>query len=151
MRRLVRPANLLAALVCAIAAFAAAASARDSGRAFYLTLHPRQCTIFTNVGGKSIQVVPCSDPSHNAEVYAIGHGGWGHNTPPSQSRAYGIARSFCLGAFQRLTGHPLPSSRGWWAFWPDAGAETAQYGDKIICSYRAWPRLLPLGSGWHVH
>jgi len=149
MRRLVEAGIMLAVLGCAIAVLAAGASARARGRVFYLTLHPRQCAIFSSVGSKTIPVVPCADPAHNAEVYAIGHGGWGH-TPPNQSGGYAIARSFCLGAFQRLTGHQLPANRGWWAFWPDAGAETARYGDKIICSYRAWPHLLPLGSGWHV-
>ena len=36
------------------------------------------------------------------------------------------------------------------AFWPDRGSETARYGDKIICGYRAWPRLVALGAGWRV-
>ena len=52
--------------------------------------------------------------------------------------------------FQRLTGHPMTASEGWSAFWPDPGAETAKYGDKIICRFRTWPHMNALGSGWHV-
>ena len=44
----------------------------------------------------------------------------------------------------------MPGGTGWNAYWPDAGAETARYGDKIICNFRAWPSLAALGSGWHV-
>ena len=121
-------------------------------RVFYLTTHPRQCLIATSTSGKSPLAVPCSNPQHTMEVYAVGHGGWGHHHPPTSKTVLGgVARAICLSAFQRLTGHSLPTNSGWNAFWPDPGSETARYGDKIICSYRAWPRLVALGSGWHVH
>jgi hypothetical protein len=125
------------------------ASARQGGTVFYLTLHPRQC-VATSVTAttKSVVVVPCANPSHKMEIYALGHGGWGHKTrPPS---AYSIARSVCLTAFSRLTGHTLGPGFGWWAFWPDPGSETARFGDKIICGLRTYPQFSALGRGWHV-
>jgi hypothetical protein len=122
-----------------------------STRAFYLAVHPRQCLVVPTQGaGKTVLVVPCSDAAHNQEVYAIGHGGWGHRAPPSHGSVYVIARSVCLSAFQRLTGRQMAATEGWWASWPDPGAETAKYGDKIICKLRAWPHMRALGSGWHV-
>jgi hypothetical protein len=75
----------------------------------------------------TVLVVPCSNPTHNFEVYAIGHGGWGHRTPPAGPRSFAIARSVCLSTFQRLTGHPLHLPYGWSASWPGPGAETARY------------------------
>ncbi|HET7449137.1 MAG TPA: hypothetical protein VFJ78_00950 [Gaiellaceae bacterium] len=61
-------------------------------------------------------VVPCSNPAHNLEVYAVGHGGWGHSAPPPQKTA--LARQVCLSAYARITGHALPSTAGWQAFGP---------------------------------
>lgn len=131
----------------------AAAGARSTVRVFYLAVHARQCLVVPTSGktGKTVLVVPCTDAAHNLEVYAVGHGGWGHNPPPAQAQAYAIARSVCLAAFQRITGHPLSSREGWLASWPDPGAETARYGDRIVCGLRSWPRITPLGRGWHVH
>lgn len=120
-------------------------------RVFYLSIHPRECVLGKlNLKTKTVLVVPCSDRAHNFEVYATGHGGWGHAGPPPQKIANALGRQVCLGAYTRLTGHALPATAGWAAFWPDPGSETARYGDKIICSYRTWPRLQALGSGWHV-
>jgi hypothetical protein len=128
---------------------AAAASGAVQGRVFYLSVRLHQCLIGTTTqGAKTVMVVPCSDAAHNLEVYAVGHGGWGHAGPPSN--AYALTRVVCLSAYQRLTGHPLPKAAGWQGFWPDPGAETTRYGDKVVCSYRTWPRLDPLGSGRHV-
>ncbi len=127
------------------------ASARPSGRVFYLAVHPRQCLIVPTSGSsKTVQTVACSDAAHNLEVFAVGHGGWGHKAPPAYPSAYAIAKSVCLSAFRRITGHVMGTREGWLASWPDPGAETARYGDKIICGFRAWPRLAALGSGWHV-
>ncbi len=126
------------------------ATATTNGRVFYLSVRVHQCLIgTTSPRAKHETVVPCSDAAHNLEVYAIGHGGWGHQTPPTNS--FAIARALCLSAYQRTTGRPLPPTGGWQGFWPDPGAETKQYGDKVVCSYRSWPRFGPLGSGWHVH
>ena len=130
------------------------ASAAVGNKIFYLTAHPRQCLIGSaksgTAGAKSIEVVPCSDPRHTFEVYAVGHGGWGHSNPPAGKTLHAILRTVCLTAYQGLTGHALGSTDGWYALWPDPGDETARYGDKIICSFRTWPALLPLGAGWHV-
>jgi hypothetical protein len=138
------------AVIVGCVALSAAASGSSAGPVFYLTTHPRQCLIASGPAGKRPLLVPCSNPRHNFEVYAIGHGGWGHGRPPSSKTVLGIARSVCLSAYQRITGHAVPAGTGWNAYWPDPGAETARYGDKLICSFRAWPRLAALGSGWHV-
>jgi hypothetical protein len=145
------PIGLVTILVAssAIVLAASTAAAREDGRVFYLTVHPRQCLIGTvTKTTKTVTVVSCANAGHKMEVYAVGHGGWGHRPPPSS--AFSLARSVCLAAFQRLTGHALGRGFGWWAFWPDPGSETARYGDKIICSLRTWPQFAPLGSGWHV-
>ena len=130
------------------------ATAAVGHNVFYLSVAPRQCLIGSNAsgnaGGKIVEVVPCSDPAHTLEVYAVGHGGWGHGTPPPIKTVLATMRSVCLSAFQRLTGHVLKSPGGWNGFAADPGAETARYGDKIICSYRTWPALRALGKGWHV-
>jgi hypothetical protein len=136
--------------VGALISTAGIASGSTGKRVFYLTIHPRECRVGT-LNRKTVLVVPCSNPAHNFEVYAVGHGGWGHSAPPPQKTALALARQVCLSAYARITGHALPSTAGWQAFWPDPGAETARYGDKIICSYRTWPRLAALGAGWHVH
>jgi hypothetical protein len=126
---------------------AGAASPATSGQVFYLSARVHQCLITTQPPSKTEVVVPCSNAAHNFEVYAVGHGGWGHKRP---SNTYELARSVCLSTYHRLTGHSLPKKGGWWGFWPDAGAETARYGDRVVCSYRTAPTLKPLGSGWHV-
>jgi hypothetical protein len=125
------------------------ASAAPSGHAvFYLALAPGQCAIQT-LGSKTFQVVPCSDSRHNFEVYAIGRGGWGHGEIPSIAGPHALA--LCQSAYRRITGHLLAATSGMTAFWPDPGREQASYGDKVICGYRHWPTLIPLGSGNHVH
>jgi hypothetical protein len=149
----VRHARIWIAVLVVVVVAAAAGAAWGSAekRVFYLTLHPHQCLIGTTKESvKTVSLVPCSNASHNFEVYATGHGGWGHAAPPPQNTALGIARAFCLSSFARLTGRPIPSTKGWQAFWPSAGPETSRYGDKVICSYRTWPQLKALGRGWHV-
>ena len=144
--------RMLVALVLVLAAcclLSAAAIGSAGKRVFYLTTHPRECLVSTS--SKYPLLVPCSSPRHDLEVYAVGHGGWGRHGPPSYRIALGIARSVCVSAFQRVSGRALAANEGWNASWPDPGPESARYGDKIICSYRAWPRLVALGSGWHVH
>lgn len=79
-----REAQLFLATLALAAVLATAASATAGHGVFYLTVHPRQCLIGSSNGGgsgaKTVLVVPCSNPHHRLEVYAVGHGGWG--TPP---------------------------------------------------------------------
>ncbi|HZT91052.1 MAG TPA: hypothetical protein VFA05_03340 [Gaiellaceae bacterium] len=135
--------------VCAVAGAAAVASAAVGHPVFYLSVHTHQCLQRDGNQAKTVLVVPCSDAAHEMEVYAIRHGGWGR-TPPSPSRGYALARTLCLATFQRITGHAMTRGEGWQAFWPDPGAETARYGDKVVCNLRTWPGWRPLGAGWHV-
>jgi hypothetical protein len=139
--------------VVAISACAAVSSASGSTgkRVLSLEAHPRQCLIGTaDVNAQTVLVVPCSDPAHNLEVYAIRHGGWGDARPPAPRVGFAIARTTCRLAFERLTGHAIPPAAGWQWRLANTPTETARYADKIVCSYRAWPRLTALGSGWHV-
>jgi hypothetical protein len=142
----------MAVLAAAVVGATSGASLASAGkRVFYLTVHPHQCLIgTTKPDAKTVLLVACSNGSHNLEVYATGHGGWGPATPPAQNTVFRIAKAFCLSSFARLTGHGIPSTRGWQAFWPSPGSEAARYGDRIICSYRTWPHLTALGRGWHV-
>lgn len=145
----------LIALVAALATTVSAWAATGPGkRTFYLTVRPGQCLI---AGSKSrtgsykiVLVVPCSDPRHQFEVYAVRHGGWGHGKVPPLATVRLIMRSVCVAAYRRITGHQLPRGGGWDAFAPDPGAEQARYGDKIICSYVRYPTDAPLGSGRHI-
>jgi hypothetical protein len=145
--------GVLGLLVTTLALVVGVAGASSTARVFYLALHARQCLIIpaSDTGNsKTVLAVPCSNPAHNEEIYAVRHGGWGH-TPPTSAKEDAIAKSLCLSSFQRLTGHAMSSPYGWLASWPDPGAETARYGDKVVCGLRDWPRIAPLGKGWHVH
>jgi hypothetical protein len=146
---------LIGLLISLVTTWAAAAAASSGHRAFYLTVKPGQCLIAgsrTGTGShKTVLVVPCSDPRHQFEVYAVRHGGWGHGTVPPLATVRATMRSVCLATYQQITRHPMPPGGGWNAFAPDPGAEQARYGDKIICSYVHYPTLTPLGAGRHVH
>jgi hypothetical protein len=139
-------------MLAAAAALAAAggASARQDQRLFYLQVHARQCAIApARLGAKTMTVVACSNPAHNLEVFAIDRGGWGDRTP-SFAFAASRARAVCFASYQRLTHHGPPRTAGWEFLFADPGAEAARYGDKVVCGFRSWPQLEPLGSGWHV-
>jgi hypothetical protein len=152
MARTMRSTAVLVVLVWLVSC--AGASAAVGQRVFYLTVKPGQCLIGSaatgNKGYKTVLAVPCSNPAHDFEVYGIGHGGWGHAPPALMSVAV-VTRNTCVALFRRVTGHPLPRTSGWYGFVADPGTEAADYGDKIICSLRTYPALLPLGAGWHVH
>ena len=100
---------------------------------------------------KYVQVVPCSNPSHDFEVYFVTHGGWARSTRPSNSAINARARQICLSSFQRISGAALKSPYGYRDYFPDAGVETAKYGDRIICSLTHWPNVIPMGPGTHLH
>ena len=147
----IRWAGVLA-LTLVVAGGAAGAGAATGREVFYLSVRTHTCLVASihagSAGHKKVTIVPCADPAHDMEVYGIGHGGWGHVKPPSDAVA--ILRSVCLSLYQRVTGHQL-RVYGWYGFYPDPGAETARYGDKMICSLRTYPVIRPLGAGWHVH
>jgi len=136
------------AVLCLCAFAGVGAAAPEPGRSvFYLALTPGQCAMRT-ASTKRLLVVPCSQPRHTDEVFAIDHGGWGRG--PTPKIAGPKALTLCLDSYRRLTGHALARTSGLSAFWADPGAEKATYGDKIVCVYRHWPSLAPLGSGRHV-
>ncbi len=146
---------IFVALVACLAMAAAEQAAASPGqRAFYLTVRPGQCLIAGSKSGtggdKIVLVVPCSDPRHQFEVYAVRHGGWGHGKVPPPATVKLIMRSVCLAAYQQITGHQMPAGGGWDAFDPDPGAEQTHYADDIICSYVHFPAFTPLGAGRHV-
>ncbi|HEV2591698.1 MAG TPA: hypothetical protein VGU02_07370 [Gaiellaceae bacterium] len=146
--------TLIALVVGLITAAAAHASATPDKHAFYLTVKPGQCLIAGSKSGtgsnKIVVVVPCSDPRHQFEVYAIRHGGWKHGQMPTIATVRLIMRSVCIAAYRQITGHQMPRGGGWDAFAPDPGTEQTRYGDKIICSYVNYPSDAPLGAGRHV-
>jgi|SRR5450631_52698 hypothetical protein len=142
-----RITGLMAAAIV-LAAIALASGSTSSVRTFYLNVKVGQCAL--PFSSKTITVVPCSNPRHVMEFYAVGHAGWGHQAMPPPALAYAKARVICLADIRHITHHALPKNRAWWAFWPDAGREQARYGDKLICGFRTWPKLSPLGRGWHV-
>jgi hypothetical protein len=125
-----------------------ASSSRAVGRTFYLDLRPGQCATYPR-HGKYLQVVPCSNGAHNLEAYSIGRGGWGQGRVPGRAMVLGIARSLCVGSFQRRFKHSIGPGYGWYAFWPDPGKEQARYGDRIICSLDRFPGLGAMGPGYH--
>ncbi len=136
--------------ICVLALIAAvSAPAVSAGRVSYLSLRAGDCAIRAASTPKSVAVVPCSNPRHDLEVYAVEHGGWRHRALPSSSLVSARAQYLCLNAFVDVTGHELPSGYGWRGFWPDAGAEQKRYGDEVICSLGRYPALAALGAGRH--
>ena len=115
-------------------------------KVFYLQVKVGQCTLRPH--SKLLLVVPCSNPNHSLETYAVAHGGWG-TTPPSHSAIVATANSQCRSWFQRRFGHPIPTGYGFEYFFPDPGAETTKYGDRVICALRLWPAYGPMGAGFH--
>lgn len=150
--RLKRSVVLCGVLVLLIgSAVASAGTSAASSRVFYLAVKRGECGIKTS-SAKAVQVVPCSNPRHTFEVYAIRHGGWGHGTEPPASSIAATAQRICLATYTQLTGRSLATPYGYTWSAPDPGREEARYGDKLICSFTHWPQTsVPLGSGWHVH
>ena len=95
---------------------------------FYLQLKVGQCA--KRPHSKILLVVPCSDPSHALETYAVMNGGWGA-APPSPLALRNRAMSLCRSSFQRRFGHPIRAGYGFEFFFPDPGAETTKYGDRV--------------------
>jgi hypothetical protein len=140
----------VAAIVATVAvtAMPAGSSTGATGASvFYLALHSGQCGVWPH-RGKLVRVVPCSNPAHNLETYWVGHGGWGH-TSRTNAVKFAAAKSHCLAAFQRRYGHAIAVPYGWYAFWPDPGAEQVKYGDRMECSLIRWPGEPAMGPGRH--
>ncbi len=117
---------------------------------FYLNFHAGQCGLYTSANGEHPLVVPCSDPHHDMEVYVVTHGGWG--PAPVSSIVSADAHRICLSKFRKLFGGTLRSNYGYLYFFPDPGAQTQQYGDRLICSLTRWPNAhAAMGAGTHFH
>jgi len=117
---------------------------------FYLNFHTGECGLYTPANGEHPLAVPCSDPQHDMEVYSVTHGGWGHS--PAASVVSADAHRVCLSKFQKLFGGVLRPNFGYLYFFPDPGAQTQQYGDRLICSLTRWPNAhAAMGAGTHFH
>jgi hypothetical protein len=142
--------TLLPALVAVAAVVVATAGATPlaARKIFYLDLRAGQCArgVLTQ---KTLLLVPCSDPLHNLEVYAVLHGGWKRGQQPSRDTVYARARTLCTSKFRNRFDHPLRAPYGWRAFWPDRGEEEAKYGDRLICGLVRYPKPTALGAGTH--
>jgi hypothetical protein len=132
-------------VVCAFTGSLASATVSPQ-KVFYLQLKVGQCALRPH--SKILLVVSCSDPNHSLETYAVMHGGWG-TTRPAHSAVLSLASSMCRSSFQRRFGHPFRTGYGYEFYFPDPGAETRKYGDRVNCSLRTWPSYVPLGAGTH--
>ena len=126
-----------------------AAPTASTQTAFYMDVHAGQCIAGFRDGAKHLQVVPCSNPAHNLEVFTVSHGGWGQGAIPARGAVLAIGRSVCVGTFQRRFHHTIRPGYGWYMFWPDAGKEQLQYGDRVICALVRYPTKSPMGAGFH--
>lgn len=134
--------------IVAMLAGSSIASTRATGRSvFYLALRSGDCAVWPH-SGKVVRAVSCSNPAHNLETYWVGHGGWGHASRTHAAK-FAAVKSRCLAAFQRRFGHPIRTPYGWYAFWPDSGAEQAKYGDRVECSLVRYPGAPAMGAGRH--
>jgi hypothetical protein len=138
----------LTAVAIVLGTIALASASTGSVRTFYLNARVGQCAIYRTSTPKLLLVVPCANARHNLEVYAVTHGGWGHNAVPAN--AYSQVGSVCLSAYRHVQGHAVRRPYGWQGFWADPGHEQARYADKVICGLVLYPRLGPLGRGRHV-
>ncbi len=132
----------------AIFAGTSTASSNVTGKSvFYLSVRSGQCAIWPH-RGKLVQVVPCSNRNHNLETFWVGHGGWGHASATHATK-FADAQVRCRGAYQRRFGHPIRLGFGWEGFWPDPGAESAKYGDRLECFLVRYPGSPAMGPGRH--
>ena len=146
MRRWALLVGVAAAIATlAVTATPAGSSARVTGTpVFYLALHAGNCGVWPR-RGKTVRIVACSNATHNLEVYWVGHGGWGR-TSTTHAVKFADARARCLSSFQRLYHHAIQFGYGWYAFWPDPGAESAKYGDRTAVLARPLPGRARTGT-----
>ena len=145
MRRELAVIGVAAVIAAGSAGTASAARATTPRTTFYLDLKPGQCA--KHVAPKTWVVVPCSNGSHSLEVYAVLHGGWGHAVP-TPNVVSARAKALCGSKFQARYGL---LRRGWTVvfFFPDPGAETAKYGDRIVCNLATSLAFTAMGPGTH--
>ena len=138
--------GLTAVLACAATGSLANANVAPK-KVFYLELKVGQCALRPH--GKILLVVPCSNRNHNLETYAVMHGGWG-GAQPARTVMVATVTSLCKSSYQRRYGHPISTGYGFEFFFPDPGAETSKYRDRMSCSLRLWPSYGPMGAGTHL-
>jgi hypothetical protein len=143
--------GLVTSLAIVVLSDASSVAASSIHRTFYLDLHAGECAIGPSASAKYIQVAPCANPSHDIEVYVVTRGGWSQSTRPSNATINARARQICLSNFQRKFGGALKSPYGYRDYYPDPGAESAKYGDRLSCSLTRWPIVGPMGAGTHFH
>ncbi len=144
-----RTSKIVLPPLAAVMVATAGASPQEARKIFYLDLRSGQCArgVFTH---KTLLLVPCSDPSHNLEVYAVLHGGWKRGQQPSHNAVATRAQTRCPSKFRSRFGHPLSAPYSWHAFWPDRHtAEAAKYGDRLICGLAHYPKATAVGAGTH--
>jgi hypothetical protein len=134
-----------AVIVAGSSAVATPAPATTQATIFYLDLKVGTCA--KQVTTKRFLVLPCSNGTQQYEVFAVVHGGW--TQAPAYRVAYARAQGLCLSTFARRYGGALGTPYGWYAFWPDAGAESARYHDRIVCTLVRPPGHPSLGAGTH--
>jgi hypothetical protein len=147
-----RPGVVFACVVAAgvLAGAQVVAAATPAARTLIVSLRVGQCAIASATDTKTASVTRCANPKHNLEIYAVEHGGWGHKKTPPRAKVVASARTLCVAAFEKRTGHSFPTDEGWRAFWIGSGNQKTRYGDRLICGLSAFPVLRPLGAGRHV-
>jgi len=118
-----------------------------SRKVFYLNLRVGECARLP-MKHKHLRVVPCANPRHQLEVFAVDrHVGWGLSEPPHRV-VVRLSFTVCNNAFLQRFNRVIHQPYGYIAYWPDPGAETRKYGDRMICAL-VGPGKGPMGSGTH--
>jgi hypothetical protein len=122
-------------------------STSHSRRVFYLNLKAGECARLP-MKHKHLRVVPCRNPRHQLEVFAVDqHVGWGLTEPPHRI-VVRLSFTVCNNAFLQRFRRVITAPYGYIAYWPDPGAETRKYGDRMICAL-VGPGRRAMGSGTH--
>jgi hypothetical protein len=125
-------------------------SAPYSRSVFYLDLKTGECA-FLPMKHKHLRVVPCLNSLHQIEVFTVTHGGWGLAQPPPHRVVVQLSFTVCNNAFLRRFGRVIQPPYVYVAYWPDPGAETNRYGDRMICALALPGNHPPMGAGTHFH
>ena len=116
---------------------------------FYLDLKAGECARLP-MKHKHLRVVPCRNPRHELEVFAVDqHVGWGLDEPPHRI-VVRLSFTVCNNAFLQRFRRVIQQPYGYIAYWPDPGAENRKYGDRMICAL-VGPGKRPMGPGTHFH